>query len=82
MDGQLRERVMVMPEIINGVTLNGERQDFVSGVTQRELSAIPLRQVRNVRVTARKRGARKVRASRVKTTYGWLDAHRKSMGLD
>lgn len=75
MVGQLRERVMVMPEIINGVTLNGERQDFVSGVTQRELNAIPLRQVRNVRVTARKRGARKVRASAVRTSYVWLEEY-------
>ena len=64
-----------MPEIINGVTLNGERQDFVSGVTQRELNAIPLRQVRNVRVTARKRGARKVRASAARTPYVWLEEY-------
>ena len=64
-----------MPEIVNGVTLNGERQDFVSGVTQQELSNIPLRQVRNVRVTARKRGARKVRASAVRTSYVWLEEY-------
>jgi hypothetical protein len=62
-------------KFVNGVTLNGERTNYeVSGLTQRELWNTPIVEVRNVRVTSRRRGARKVAPRRYRETSVAMEA--------
>ena len=62
-------------KFVNGVTLNGERTNYeVSGLTQRELWNTPIVEVRNVRVTPRRRGARKVAPRQYRATSVAMEA--------
>jgi len=62
-------------EFVNGVTLNGERTNYeVSGLTQRELWNTPIVEVRNVRVTPRNRGVRKVTPRKCTSTSVAMEA--------